>query len=146
MNFIECDKIYVNYDTPQEVPAIFFNTYTGVGGAPNVYNTVDMSAYVPEGTKAIHMTGIMIITHGSTPETADLSLFLRTNQNVDNPNYAWQCIEAHLGGGQRSTMATWVALDENRCFQYKYTVTNPNATYPLYSAYAVNTRMDAYAK
>lgn len=124
--------------------AVFVNTYTGVGPAKGVWNKINVSAYVPVGTKAIHLSGLLIITHGSTAETADLVVKFRKVGGTDD-HYHAQCIEAATGGGQRSTMATWVPLDENLEFEMKYTVTNPNATWPTYSAYGINLSIDAYA-
>lgn len=145
MNWIECNKIFVPDDSPAGHTAVFFNTYTHVGASPNVWTTVDASTIVPTTAKAIHLTGLIIISHGTTAETADIHLHLRTDQTKE-PNYIHQCIETAVGGGQRCTMSCWVALDANHSFQYKYWITNPNGNWPSYSAYAVNLSVDAYAE
>jgi hypothetical protein len=145
MNWIECEKIYIPDDSPQGRTAIFVNTYTGVGGANNTWITSDVSSLVPADAKAIHVNGILIITHGTTAETADLHLHIRTDPTA-NPAYNGQVIEATVGNGIRSTMACWIALDANKCFQYKYTIPNPPPkVYPTYSAYGINLSIDAYA-
>lgn len=145
MTFVKATEFYVNNSWPGEVMPVFVNTYTGVGGGPNIWHTVDMSPWVPEDTKAIHLTGMLIITHGSTAEIADMVLHLRTDQTVSTVP-TWQVIETSTSGGQRSTMATWVGLDSQRQFQYMYTMKNPGTMWPTYSAYGINLRMDAYVK
>ena len=131
---------------PKDSPrAVFFNTYTGVGGGPDIWHTVDMSSYVSEACTAIHLSGILIITHGTTAETADLRLWL-TNDTNTTKSYVGQTIEAAVGGGQRSNMACWVKLDANKKFYYKYKMTNPGTTWPTYSSYGANLSMDAYVE
>lgn len=144
MKYIECTKLHVAEDTPKGFRAVFVNTYTGVGGKPDVWHTVNVQGKVPEGTKAVHLTGILIITHGSKSEIADMGLHFRTNRNRD-PSKIAQCVETSTAGGQRSPMACWVSLDDNYEFQYKYTITKANSTWPTSSSYGVNLSIDACA-
>lgn len=134
----------------QQNPPIFINTYTGAGTATwprGVWSTVDVSAIVPVGTKAIRLDGILIITHGTTPEICDLTIALKTNAS-DLYDYAYigQTIESDPTGGQRSNMGTWVALDANRRFMIKWNASPGAGTWPTYCAYGINLSAQSYVR
>ena len=138
-------KVYA--PSPSDAPmGVFFNSYTGAGAAVNTWTTVDLSDVVPDNTIAVYLTGILIITHGTKQETADMHMFFRQDQSYDpKGRYTHQVIEASSRNGQRSTMGVWVALDANKRFQYKWE-TGPESIYgqyPAYSAYGANLLVNA---
>ena len=143
--WVECTKIYVVKDAAY-YGGVFFNSYTGAGAKPDVWTTVDLSDTLPKTAKAINLSGILIITHGDTPETADLTLNFRTDNNSIVADAHAQVVEAHLGGGQRCTMSTWIELDSNQCFQYKWDGPNAQYTWPIYSSYGANLRVVAFGE
>lgn len=146
-SFVEGNRIGVPLKSPtQSNPIIFLNTVTGVGATWNQWTTVDMTGKVPADTKAIRLDGILIISHGSSSETADLMVHFRKTNDTSFPyTYIMQTIETDIGAGQRSNAGTWVALDENLTFQYKWNV-NQLGTYPQYSSYGINLSMTAYLR
>lgn len=128
-------------------PPIFINTTTGAGVVehpPGQWSTVDVSSLVPTGTIAIRLDGILIITHGSTPETADLTVAFRTDPSW-NYGYIMQTVEASVGNGQRSNAGAWVSLDANRCFQMQWTKST-FGTWPTNSSYGINLSLTAYLR
>lgn len=146
------------------ISPIFINTATGSGmtqypdsglpGSDGPWRKVDLSAVVPEGTKAVFLSGLLIITHGTNPGTADLAVgFRKTGFQLtpnptgdpDNHAYVLQVCDAFPGGGQRSSAAVWVALDENRCFEFRWQRTLPGA-WPSNPAYGINLRVTSYIK
>lgn len=144
--YIEGDIIGVPQKSPTgQNPIIFLNTYTGAGVARNTWSKVDMKGLVPPDTKAIRLDGILIITHGTTAETADLVVHFRKPGETYEYNYIMQTIEASTLNGQRSNAGTWVALDDDLCFEYKWN-TQSLGTYPAYSAYGLNLTLTAYLR
>jgi len=144
-DWVSGNKILVNVNAPaSQLSAVFFNSYTGAGAARNTWTQVDVSSMVDPNTVAIHVSGILIITHGSNAETADLQMFFRQNSG-QNPNYNEQCIETSIGGGQRSTMACWIPLTQNKTFEYKWNTAVYNGAWPVWSAYGANLQIDAIA-
>lgn len=126
-------------------PVIFVNSYTNAGALPDVWTTVDLSAIVPVGTKSVCLDGILIITHGNTSETADLTVSFRLPSETYEYGYIMQTIEASILNGQRSNASTWVSLDDNRCFQYKWSKST-SGTYPTNSSYGINLSVTAYVR
>lgn len=128
-------------------PVIFINSFTGDGVTdhpPGVWSNVDLSAIVPAGTTAVRLDGILIITHGTTVETADLTVAFRADPSWEY-GYIMQTIEAAVGGGQRSNAGAWVALDANRCFEMKWTRATLGQ-WPANSSYGINLSLTAYLK
>ncbi|MGW8304377.1 MAG: hypothetical protein ACWGIK_00935 [Achromobacter pulmonis] len=146
------------------IAPIFINTATGEGvaqlpdsgvpGANGPWRLVDLSGIVPEGTKAVFLSGLLIITHGTETGIADMAIGFRKPGYVLNPTPAWdpndhsfamQCCEADVTGGQRSTAATWVALDENLKLECRWMRTMPGA-HPQKPSYGINLRITAYLR
>lgn len=124
--------------------AVFFNSYTGAGAKINQWKTVNLIDVLPSNTVAIHVTGMLIITHGKEKEIADLKIYFRNNDSYDpHGNYRHQVIESSEGDGQRSTMSAWIALKDN-AFQYKWEINNSLGTYPAKSSYGGNLVIDAF--
>ena len=144
-NWIELSKIYVTKNSPTQQNIIFVNTYTGVGFVEdNEWHIIDMSNVIPTNAKAIFLTGILIITHGNSHETADLHVFFRRHGCEEEYIYSGQVCE-NLMSGQRSTMSAWIPLSEDLKFEFKWTRTT-FGHYPDNSAYGINLSLNAWAK
>lgn len=146
------------------IAPIFINTATGEGvaqlpdsgvpGANGPWRLVDLSGIVPEGTKAVFLSGLLIITHGSEAGIADLAIGFRKPGYALNPTPAWdpndhsfvmQCCEVDVTGGQRSTAATWVPLDDDRCFEIRWQ-RSMAGSFPVKPSYGINLRITAYLR
>ncbi len=141
--------LYFVNASPGQVGGVFFNSYTNVGAQYNKWTTVDLTGIIPAECRTVHLTGIMIITHGTNTEDANLQLSFRKNgDNTDySVNYAHQAIAPFVGDGVREGVATWVPLDDSQKFQYLWRTplsTLPGG-YPAWSSYGTNLRVDACA-
>lgn len=120
----------------------------GWAGKPypdNKWITVSVADRVPEGTKAIYLTGLLLITHGYVDEIGGLTIAFRRKGETENYRYNHQTCEAHIGGGARSPMSVWVPLDENREFEFKWTRSTPEP-HPQHCCYGINLVLNAFAK
>lgn len=95
---------------------------------------------------AAFLSGLLIITHGTAEEIADIRVAFRRpgDTDCDTSKYLGQSCEAHIGGGQRSGLATWVPLTNGE-FEFCYQIATPGA-YPQNSAYAINLSLQAWAR
>lgn len=142
-NWLEVDKILVpKFGPASQLLPVFFNTPPAIGPSVNTWTTVDVSSYVASNTVAIHITGLLLITHGTTTETADLRLHFRRDSSQTG-NYIHQVVETSVTGGQRSPMACWVPLTDNKTFDWKWNTQFTPGTYPSFSAYGANLQIDA---
>jgi hypothetical protein len=123
------------------------------GCAPATWCKVAVSDYgLPKDTKAVFLSGILIITHGMTPETADLKVGLRAFGDVTDPEtispggvwYDGQTVEAAVGNGQRSTMSTWVPVRDG-AFEFRWE-RSTGGQWPTNSSYGVNLTIQAHAR
>ena len=126
---------------PWNLGLIFFNTYTGAGMTQfpvDTWVTVDCVPFgVPADAVAVFLCGLMVITHGTTAETADLQVTFRApGDTVASNQYIGQTIEASVGNGQRSNLATWVPLVDGK-FQMYWHKSTPG-TWPTNSSYTIN--------
>lgn len=153
-DWLEGNIIGVTKCSPtQSNPVIFINTHTNTMSSfgksmhslPDQWTTVSVASHVPNNTIAIFITGLLIITHGTTQETADLQVFFRANDATTDYNYNWQTVEASVGNGQRSTMAVWIPLNTDREFDFKWH-RSTIGQYPDNSAYGVNLSLNAYLR
>jgi len=141
------------YDQPGRAPhAIWFNSYKSPStfipqNLPynGTWTTVDVSSLVPSGTKAIFVQGILILTHGTNSQLADMKVAFRQTGDTDDAPYNMQVIEAHVSGGQRSTAGQWIPLDSNGCFDVKISTDNPTGQWPSYASYGASLRINAVA-
>jgi len=146
-SWTEGTTVGVRTDGTTLVNAIFINSYTGSGPAAGSWNVVDATSFgIPSDAKSIFLSGILIITHGSTSQTCDISIAFRAYGNTTQTagNYIGQSVEAHIGGGQRSTMSTFVPLNEGK-FEF---IWNRNTTgqWPSECAYGINLSAQSYIK
>jgi hypothetical protein len=80
------------------------------GLQPDTWNTIDLP--VPPDTNAAFLAGLLVITH---PTYWDViceirGTFRAPGSNSHEDNYQIQTLEAHRGGGVRSTVALWVPV------------------------------------
>lgn len=108
--------------------------------------TVDLSPLgLAEDAKVAWMSGMLIITHGTTVETADIHVtFAAYGSPIDCTRYLGQTVEPAVGGGQRSNMATLVPLSERK-FQFCYFLNTPGA-WPTNSSYGINLSIQAWGR
>jgi len=148
-NWIEGSTVGVTKRSPTQAnPVIFLNTFTGNGlerFPENTWATVDTAGLIPPTAKAIFLTGVLIITHGTSMETADLVVHFRADGESYDYNYNWQTVEASTQNGQRSPMAVWVPLSETGKFQFKWRRSTAGQ-YPEHSSYGVNLSLNAYLR
>jgi hypothetical protein len=150
--WIAASEIVVPVGAPPT--AVFLNSYTGAGVTTpwngviftrGAWTTVDLSAHIPSNAKAVFLQGILIITHGSQPETADLQINLRPPSSTEAAgNYEGQTVEAAVGGGQRSPFSAWVAVEDGK-FQF-YWFTPTYGQWPTWSSYGVNLTVQAFSR
>lgn len=118
----------------------------GTQGADQ-WHLVDLKPYgVSSDAISAFLSGVLIITHGITPETADMRIVFRRPGDLSCSTEAMigQVIEGAIGGGQRSTMATWVPLEDG-CFAYSYSLSTPG-DWPVNSGYGVNLSLQAWSR
>lgn len=111
-----------------------------------VFHRVDLAPYgVPVDAKAAFLSGMLIITHGETVETADLQIVFRAPGDTTScARVMGQTTEAHVGGGQRSMMATWVPL-YGGAFEWCFRTSTPGS-WPTHSSYGVNLSLQAWVR
>lgn len=115
--------------------------------ATNTWHKIDLKPHgVAADAKVAFLTGLMIITHGSTQETADAIIGFRKpgDTSATCGQYIGQVTEAHIGGGQRSGLATWVPL-ENGEFEFCWRVSTPGL-WPQHSSYGLNLAVQAWGR
>lgn len=144
--WVEGSTIGVRADNPKEPMAIFVNSYTGAGPKEGQWHLLSVTdAGIPADAKSVFLSGLLIITHGTNPETCDLNVSFRApgNDMVYQASIG-QTIEAHIGGGQRSNMATWVPV-RNGAIEF-YWWRNTAGNWPANCAYGVNLIAQAYLR
>lgn len=143
---IECSICGVRNDNSKTPNCIFVNTYTGTGPAPGVWHEIDVTLLgVPEDAKAVFLSGILIITHGTTVETGNLTVSLRRYGDTLNPgNYIGQSIECAVGSGQRSNMSSWVPLNGGR-FEFQWN-RGTQGQWPEHCSYGINLALQQYVR
>lgn len=111
-----------------------------------VWHTVDLKPLgVTADAQAAFLSGILIITRGTTSETADITVaFRRPGDGTPCTKYLGQAVEAHSGGGQRSPISSWVPLDDGK-FEFCYRIMTPGS-WPTNSAYGINMSLQAWTR
>lgn len=146
-DWTEGATIGVRTDNARTPTAIFANTYTGIGAAgEGVWLRVAVADLgIPPDAKAVFLSGILIITHGVTPQTCDLTISVRAHgDSMHEGFYIGQVIEASVGNGQRSTMSTWAPVRDGY-FEY-FWKRNTAGQWPSECAYAINLAAQAYVR
>lgn len=110
----------------------------------NSWATVDISNWVPEGTKEVCLHGIVILSHHYPGDIAEVTVAYRKPGESHDYPYIGQVIDQH-GGGQRSNCGVWVPLSADRNFEFKWNKTS--STGELSRAYhGFQLRMTAYGR
>jgi hypothetical protein len=145
--WIEGNTIGVRADNTKTPVAIFINTYTGVGPVQKQWHRLSTTAMgIPADAKSVFLSGLLIITHGTNSEICDLNVsFKAPGDDMVSAASIGQTVEAHIGGGQRSNMATWVPI-KNGEIEFYWWHTTPNGTWPDYCAYGINLNAQAYVR
>lgn len=128
--------VRVNVSDPYPDPALL----------PNTVYTVDLTPLgVAEDAKVAFLSGILIITHGSASETGDVRVTMAAHGDpLDVSKYIGQTVEAQVGGGQRSNMATWVPLNAGK-FDFSFQA-NTTGVWPANCGYGINLTLQAWGR
>lgn len=147
--WVEGHAIGVSTDNSKRPSVLFTNTIASQYHPPaNVWYTVDVTRWgVPSDALAVFLSGMLIITHGTREETCNLTLALRApGSNLDSGNYSGQVIEAHVGGGQRSTFSSWVPVKSGR-FEWSWNTSQwTGENWPAECSYGLNMSLQAYLR
>lgn len=137
-------QVYVRNDNPKAVNAVFANSYTGAGAPFNEWVTIDVTSLgLPTNTKSVFLGGLLIISHGNYQGTCDLTFAARGyGDSISELNYVGQAVSAFAGGGERSTMSTYVPVIDGK-FQV-FLGKNTSVAYPAGCAYGVNLSIQAF--
>jgi hypothetical protein len=127
----------------------FVNSHTGIGTVetpPDVWHTVDLSRLIPDDAQAAALDAWLIITHGVTPEVADLTLAFRLpgDTTISCNSYRYQTVEGNVNGGQRQVFPTYVPVDHAR-FEFCWT-RSTRGEWPQNSSYAVNLKLTGWVR
>lgn len=157
-SWVKATEYYVNvgpprqYLGPVQATNCWYTTSCGSKGPlPGQWQIVDLTVapwLLAADAKAAMLSGVLIITHGTTAETADLQVVFRPPGDVrvscDGANLIGQAMETAVGNGQRSNMSTWVPLVDGR-LEYCWRTSTPG-TWPNNSSYAVNLSVQAWVR
>lgn len=136
--WIELKSISIRDDNSKEPIVIFINSSTGTGPIAGQWHRVSLASVgIPPDADGVFLTGLLIITHGSTPQICDLTISFRAPGNALNEgNYIGQAVETHVTSGERSNMSTWAQARDGEIEFYWNRSTQ--GTYPSECAYGIN--------
>lgn len=163
--FVKITELYVTTSAsrlygPDNAVYVMTHGQPGTAYGPQqtgVWHTVDLAPFgVAADAQAAYLTGLLIITGGTTGEIADLhvgfrrpgdttpcSKYLGQTSSVTHVIYlneAW----ASLAGGQRTNMSTWVPLADGK-FEFCYTLST-GGSWPTNPAYGINLSLQAWGR
>lgn len=144
--WVSSTQTFTALDNSKAPIAVFVNSYTGAGVGANIWQTIDLKPFgVAADAKSAFLSGILIITHGMTIETCDLTVAVRAPGSVFSAgNYIGQTIETQVASGQRSNMSTWVPL-VNGSFQFQWN-RSTMGDWPDQCSYGINLSLQAWVK
>ena len=128
---------------------LFLNTYSQPDGlAPGVWHETDITPLgVPRDTIAILISGLLVLTHGWSIETCNLTVAFRAPGSVTLAgNYIFQTIEAAVFGGQRSNAAAMIPVKNGKIELQWNQSSKAGLVWPEVCAYGVNLRVQAYVR
>lgn len=113
---------------------------------PGYWYDIDVTKLgVPADAIGVFVSGLLIITHGSTQDQVNLTAAFRSpGDTLACGNYQLQTLDPWAGGGQRTNAATWVPVKNGR-FQFCWN-TNQVQQYPVGSAVGINLSLQAYLR
>ena len=108
--------------SPKEFLSIYINGNdgNGIGFGPRCYargqwSTQDFSDVLPLNCKAVEFGGVLIITHGTQPQSANLMIGFRATGETWNYWYDGQTIESMIGSGVRTNYTSgYVAVNQGK--------------------------------
>lgn len=147
----EVDHLYITTGPARMYSnnVVWGGTHMGAGdyGASQEgqWHTVDLQPWgVDEDAKVAFLSGILIITSGTTNEIADMTIVFR------RPGDNYTTCDKYMGqatlsgfGGQRSGFASWVPVKWGK-IEFCYKVSTPG-TWPAHAAYGVNLSIQGWA-
>jgi hypothetical protein len=115
------------------------------------WTTVDISAIIPPDTKAVFLSAVKVMTHGTTPETAAIyAAFRRTGMTQDPlppPAFCWESVCVLAAQGVRANASIWVPVITGQFDMKWWLNSNPQpGGAPLWTAYAINLYINAYLR
>lgn len=119
----------------------------------DTWHTVDLAAFgVPSDAVAAYLSGMLVITGGTTPEIANITIgFRRPGDTTSCGKYLGQATfqtnsvaGQSIIGGQRTNMATWVPLSNGK-LEFCYSLSTAGA-WPDNPSYAINLSIQAWAR
>lgn len=123
---------------------LFINTTNSVPVPPGQWVTIDAKAnFVPADATAILVQGTLIITHGTTPASCDLQIYVREPGRTYSAFGAFgQVIETAVGGGQRSPWTFVIPVEDGK-FEFWWS-RSTQGDWPTHCAYGVNLRVAGF--
>lgn len=115
--------------------------------AAGVWHRVNLKPFgVSADAKSAFLSGILIITHGLTGETADMTITARRpgDNASDCKHLIGQAVESSVGGGIRSGVALWVPLINGE-FEWCWKGTT-GGVWPTNSSYGANLSLLAWVR
>ena len=144
-DYIEGDVLGVVAHAPNQNTIFLMNMPTDQIAPENEWITVDVSEDVPEGTKAIFVTIMFAITHGTTPQICNMFLYLRKYGETTEWGVSTKQVIVDTEGGIRDGYSHWIPLSTDRKFQVKW-LRYTTGTWPEYCAYGFNIWLEAYLR
>ncbi len=144
--WIEGSQIGVRTDNSKNPNAIFVNTGTPAGPVENTWHRIKVADLgIPEDAKSVFLAGLLIITQGNTYQTCAIHITFRApGDAMIAGNYIGQAVEANMGNGIRSNMATWTPVNDGEIEFYWYRTSY--GPYPYECAYGINLSAQAYVR
>ena len=135
-----------NPDDPKNPIGYFVNSFTPSGPGPGVWTDVDVTQFgIPITATEVLLSGILIITGGSTNQTCDLEVSVRAPGSAWNAaNYIGQAVNVGVGTGIRSTMATMAPVVNGKIELQWNRVDSTAAQWPVGCSYGINLSLQAY--
>lgn len=139
-------EFYTNPDNSKAPAPVFVNSYSYTGPTAGGWVQIDLKPYgVAADAKAAFLSGLLIITHGTSQQVCDATVSLRApGSGLQAANYLGQVVEAHVGGGQRSGFASWVPL-VNGVFEFQWS-RSTFGQWPQECSYGINLSLQAWTK
>jgi hypothetical protein len=148
VGWTESHAIGVRTDNTSANEAFFVQTFTAPAGpAAGVWHTMDVTDLgIPADVQNIFLSGFLIITHGSTAETCNLTVAMRAKGDDLLPgNYICQTIESSVSGGQRTNCSTWVPVRQGQ-WEIQWNRAPVTGDYPTHCAFGINFHAQAYVR
>lgn len=144
--WVEGTTIGVRADNSTRINALFVNSWSGYGPQAGVWTRISVRDLgIPDDAISIFLTGILVITHGYTPQICDLHLSIRApGDNMDPGNYIGQAVEVDTKGGQRSNMSSWAPVRDGH-IEVHWT-RSTYGQWPAECAYGINLSAQAYLR